>query len=142
LLADVRDVYDVVAEDAGDRLDYKVAYDGPCQINGDPELLVQLFANLIENSIRHCPADTEIAVRLSEKGKAFVVEVSDDGPGIPAHERENVFRRLYRLERARSTDGSGLGLSLVAAIADLHGARVSLSDNAPGLRVEVTFPSA
>jgi signal transduction histidine kinase len=141
LLADVRDVYDVVAEDAGDKLDYTVACEGQCQINGDPELLVQLFANLIENSIRHCPATTEIAVRLSEKDAAFVVEVSDDGPGIPAHERENVFRRLYRLERARSTDGSGLGLSLVAAIADLHGARVSLGDNAPGLRVEITFPS-
>jgi signal transduction histidine kinase len=141
LLADVRDVYDVVAEDAGDKLDYTVASEGPCQINGDPELLVQLFANLIENSIRYCPAATEIAVRLSEKDAAFVVEVSDDGPGIPAHERENVFRRLYRLERARSTDGSGLGLSLVAAIADLHGARVSLGDNAPGLRVEITFPS-
>ena len=66
--------------------------------------------------------------------------VWDTGPGIPEDERENVFRRLYRLERARSTPGSGLGLSLVAAIADLHGASIELEDNKPGLRISVTFP--
>ena len=64
------------------------------------------------------------------------------GPGIPSHERINVFRRLYRLERARTTPGSGLGLSLVAAIAELHGARMSLTDNKPGLGIEVSFPRA
>ena len=58
------------------------------------------------------------------------------------HECDNVFRRLYRLERERSTPGSGLGLSLVMAIAELHGAGVALADNAPGLRVEVAFPRA
>jgi signal transduction histidine kinase len=72
---------------------------------------------------------------------ACEVAIFDTGPGIPASERENVFRRLYRLERARSTDGSGLGLSLVSAIAELHGAKIALSDNAPGLRVEVSFPA-
>jgi signal transduction histidine kinase len=140
LLGEVYDVYDVVAEDAGDKLSYAADVNGPAYVRGDPELLVQLFANLVENSIRHCPAPTEIKLRLCERDNAYVVEVTDNGPGIPERERENVFRRLYRLERARSTAGSGLGLSLVAAIAELHGARITLRDNAPGLCVEVCFP--
>jgi signal transduction histidine kinase len=142
LLADVHDVYDIVAEDAGDKFSYKSDVESPASIRGDPELLVQLFANLVENAIRHCPSGTQIGLRLLESTGAYNVHVSDTGPGIPSAERENVFRRLYRLERARSTDGSGLGLSLVAAIAELHGARVSLADNTPGLRVEVSFPAA
>ena len=141
LLADVHDVYDVVAEDAGDRLKYVCDWAGPAYIRGDPELLVQLFANLVENSIRHCPAGTEITMRLFSRGGTYVVDVSDTGPSIPEHERVNVFRRLYRLERARSTEGSGLGLSLVAAIVELHSAKIELFDNAPGLRAEVSFPS-
>jgi signal transduction histidine kinase len=140
VLVDVYDVYDIVAEDAGDKLDYAVDLIGPAQVRGDPELLVQLFANLIENSIRHCPPGTRIGMRLCSRDGAYVVEVTDNGPGIPKSERENVFRRLFRLERARSTAGSGLGLSLVAAIVELHGARISLDDNGPGLRVEVSFP--
>ncbi|MFT3732545.1 MAG: ATP-binding protein [Hyphomicrobium sp.] len=142
LLADVRDVYDIVAEDSGDRLSYSSSCDGPAQVRGDPELLVQLFANLVENSIRHCPADTAISITLSAESGAYIVSVADTGPGIPEQERQNVFRRLYRLERARSTDGSGLGLSLVAAIVELHGAKIALSDNAPGLKAEVRFPAA
>lgn len=142
LLAEVRDVYDVVAEDAGDQLVYAMPPDGPWHVRGDRELLVQLFANLIENSIRHCPAGTKIEMCLSRRDDRCVVEVSDTGPGIPEHERQNVFRRLYRLERARSTPGSGLGLSLVAAIVDLHEARIELHDNSPGLRAEIIFPAA
>jgi len=140
LLGEVQDVYDVVAEDTGDKLAYASDVHGPAYVRGDPELLVQLFANLVENSIRHCPAATEIKLHLHERDKAYVVEVSDNGPGIPERERENVFRRLYRLERARSTAGSGLGLSLVAAIVELHGAKIKLRDNEPGLCVEVCFP--
>ncbi|MET0640491.1 MAG: HAMP domain-containing sensor histidine kinase, partial [Hyphomicrobium sp.] len=140
LLADVRDVYDVVAEDAGDRLVYTSDIAVPAYVRGDPELLVQLFANLVENSIRHCRPGTEITLRLSAGDGVFVADVADNGPGIPEHERNNVFRRLYRLERARSTDGSGLGLSLVAAIVELHGAKIELFDNGPGLRAEVRFP--
>jgi signal transduction histidine kinase len=112
----------------------------PATIRGDKELLVQLFANLIENAIRHCPPSTRIGLGLSATERSYVVAVTDTGPGIPASERANVFRRLYRLERARSTPGSGLGLSLVAAITELHDAKVTLGDNAPGLRVEVAFP--
>lgn len=111
-------------------------------MRGDRDLLVQLFANLVENAIRHCPPGARIALALHDEPGGFRAELSDDGPGIPAKEREKVFRRLYRLERARSTSGSGLGLTLAAAIADLHDARIALGDHAPGLRVTVTFPGA
>jgi signal transduction histidine kinase len=71
------------------------------------------------------------------------VTISDDGPGIPEGERDKVFRRFYRLDTSRSTSGNGLGLALVAAVADLHGAKIGLFDNPPhGLRVMLTFDEA
>lgn len=139
VVADVADVYEPVVEDAGHTLVFVDELKQPARVRGDRELLTQLFANLIENSIRHCPAATRIGLRLSEQDSSFVVRVDDTGPGIPASERENVFRRLYRLEHARSTPGSGLGLNLVAAIADLHDAKITLADNSPGLVVEIRF---
>lgn len=142
VLNDVAEVYEAVVEDAEDKLTSDVDLPGPATVRGDRELLVQLFANLIENAIRHCPPGTLIHLGLRERRNAYLAVVTDTGPGIPDREQENVFRRLYRLERARSTPGSGLGLSLVAAVVDLHDAAVSLSDNAPGLRVEVLFPKA
>ena len=142
VLADVADVYEPVAEEAGDRLVSTVAIAERAQVTGDRELLTQLFANLIENAIRHSPKGTRIDVSLATRGERHIAVVADSGPGIPAHECDNVFRRLYRLERERMSPGSGLGLSLVAAIAELHGAGVVLRDNTPGLRVEVSFPRA
>ena len=142
VLIDVVEVYAPVAEDAGDLLGLirKPAYGS--FIHADRELLVQLFANLIENSIFHCPAGTSIEINLNRRDDGLTVTISDNGHGIPAGERENVFRRLYRVERARSTPGSGLGLSMAAAIAELHNASISLADNRPGLRVEIKFPAA
>jgi signal transduction histidine kinase len=142
VLQDVAEIYAAVVEDAGDRLECNVDLARAATIRGDKELLVQLVANLIENAVRHCPAGTLIRLSLAHHDGKLVVEVSDNGPGIPAAERENVFRRLYRLERARSTPGSGLGLSLVAAIAELHDATVELAGNQPGLRVTIAFTRA
>ncbi len=142
VLADVADIYEPVAEEAGDNLQAGIARAARAKINGDPELLTQLFANLIENAIRHSPKGTRIGVDLLDEANRHVAVVWDTGPGVPAGERANIFRRLYRLERARRTPGSGLGLSLVAAIADLHGAGLELKDNNPGLRVAVLFPKA
>jgi signal transduction histidine kinase len=142
VLADVGDIYEPVAEEAGDRFESAVPVGVRAKVHGDRELLTQLFANLVENAIRHSPKGTRIGVALAQLADRHVAIVWDTGPGIPAYERENVFRRLYRLERARSTPGSGLGLSLVAAIAELHGASIELVDNAPGLRIEVSFPKA
>src|SRR5262249_54154637 len=110
-----------------------------CELKGDRDLLMQLFANLIENALTHVPAPSTISVALKRSGKELRCIVADEGPGIPEQEHDKVFRRLYRLERSRTTPGSGLGLSMVAAIADLHGARVRLENNRPGLIVSVTF---
>ena len=140
LLGNVADVYGPVIEDEGRSFDYASDMPAHATIQGDRELLTQLFANIIENAIRHCPPGTAIAMDCRVVGSEVVVRVTDTGPGIPEAEREKVFQRLYRLEKSRSRPGSGLGLSLVAAIADLHGAKIALGDNRPGLCVTITFP--
>jgi signal transduction histidine kinase len=129
------------AEDKGFRLELDATGPGPFTVRGERQLLGQVLANLIENAFRHVPAGGAIRVGLSSQAGRVVLEVADDGPGIPPEERGNVLRRLYRLERSRTTDGNGLGLALVAAICDLHGARLSLEDNSPGLMVRVAFPA-
>jgi signal transduction histidine kinase len=109
--------------------------------SGDRELLMQLVANLCENAIRHSPQQTRIEVGLSATKNGAELIIRDRGPGIPIEARERVFQRFYRLESSRTTPGSGLGLSLVAAIAELHEIGIRLEDNEPGLRVVVTFPA-
>lgn len=133
----VSDAYVPVAEDRGQQLDVRV--DHVPSIHGDRELLTQMMANLIENPIHHCPTGVGITVELRQEDGMPVICVADTGPGIPASEREKVFRRFYRLEASRTTPGNGLGLALVKAVAELHGASVVLSDNRPGLRVTVRF---
>lgn len=136
----VSDTYVPVAEDRSQSLD--IAVDPVSSIYGDRELLTQMMANLVENPIRHCPPGAGITVRLRQEAGVPVLCVADTGPGIPEPERGKVFRRFYRLESSRTTPGSGLGLALVKAVADLHGASVELSDNRPGLRVTVRFHAA
>ena len=132
------DVYVEVAADEGHSLTTSIQ---PCiVVEGDTELLTQLLANLIENAINHVPAPGRINVGLYARESDIVLEVADDGPGIPEGERDKVFRRLYRLDQSRTTPGSGLGLALVAAIADLHAAEIVALDNAPGLLMRVGFP--
>jgi signal transduction histidine kinase len=114
---------------------------GDVEVRGDRDLLTQLFTNLVENAIRHCPLGSRIAIAAELQTTGPVVSISDNGPGIPFEERQNVFRRLYRLEKSRTTPGSGLGLALVAAIAELHDAKIELRDNAPGLLIELRFPA-
>ena len=99
---------------------------------GDRELLTQAFSNLVDNAVKHGGAGGRIRVALLP-GPAVVVE--DDGPGVPEAERAAVLRRFHRLDRSRSLPGNGLGLALVAAVAELHGAALRLEDAAPGLRV-------
>ncbi len=139
VLSEVGEVYQPVAEDSGLQLNVTPTLTH-APVWGDRELLVQMFANLIENSIRHCPGGTQIGMSLEEHPEGYSATVADTGPGIPEAERKKVFRRLYRLEAARSTPGNGLGLALVSAIAELHDAKVALGDNGPGLRVVVDFP--
>jgi len=140
MVSKVGEAYVPVAEDRGQTLDLVLNED--LWITGDRELLTQLMVNLIENPIRHCPAATRITVELRRDGAEALLQVADNGPGIAEAEREKVFRRFYRLETSRTTPGSGLGLALVRAVAELHGATIQLSDNRPGLRVTVRFPAA
>ncbi|MGA9603653.1 MAG: ATP-binding protein, partial [Methyloceanibacter sp.] len=85
------------------------------------------------------PDGTTVSMCLARRDRGPIAEVSDNASGIPESERRNVFKRFYRLERSRSTPGSGLGLALVAAVADLHTARIELVDNEPGLKVALQF---
>ncbi|UDL87423.1 HAMP domain-containing histidine kinase [Mesorhizobium sp. PAMC28654] len=137
----IAEIYADVAEDDGKSLS-ATALQAGSQIHGDRELLTQLFANLVENALRHCPKGTVIGLSVTGEADHILAKVSDNGPGIPAEEREKVFQRLYRLDSSRTTPGSGLGLSLVRAIADLHGATVVLEDCHPGLGIIVSFPRA
>nr|MDA3857256.1 sensor histidine kinase [Roseovarius sp.] len=105
-------------------------------------LLGQVLANLIENALRHTPPGSSIRVVVKTCASKVELTVDDTGPGIPLEERQNVLRRLYRLESSRTTPGNGLGLSLVAVIADLHDAELELASNEPGLILKLTFPRA
>jgi signal transduction histidine kinase len=137
LLEKIYEMYGPVAEDEQHVLLQDIQKD--VQIRGDGELLTQMFSNLIENAIRHTPSGTRILIRLRVSGGTVAASVEDDGPGIPLGEYDKVFRRFYRLTTSRSTPGYGLGLALVAAIANLHNAKIELSDNLPGLRCRILF---
>jgi signal transduction histidine kinase len=115
----------------------------PCEaVHGDPQLLLQLVANLLDNAVRHTPPGTPIELSAAMTGDRPTIVVADQGPGVVSTDREKVFRRFYRCEQSRTTPGSGLGLTLAQAIADLHDAEISLRDNNPGLKVVVMFPAA
>lgn len=141
LVTDLYEIYEVIAVEAGYELSLSVR-SGACLINGDPDLIRQLLANLLTNSMRHTPNGSKIALELSRGQHTINLAVLDNGTGIPREERKRVFDRFYRLEKSRTTAGSGLGLSLVKAIAELHGARTELLDNEPGLQVVIQFPEA
>ncbi len=124
--------------------------------DADQELLTQAVANLVENALRHTPAGTRIGIGLSRSNKAGSnkagsdgagsggagarLMVEDDGPGVGAEDLSRLTHRFYRGERSRTTPGNGLGLSLVAAVAELHGARLLLEGAGPGLRASLLFP--
>jgi signal transduction histidine kinase len=140
LLRNVLEVYRPALEEKGQQM--QEAIDGDLAIRGDRELLMQLFANLLENAIRHSPAGAQLALVAKRRSNMVEVTVADNGPGIPEALRSKVLQRFFRLETSRTTPGSGLGLSLAAAVATLHDARLELSDNGPGLRVTVALQSA
>lgn len=114
----------------------------PVVVTGDGGLLTQALTNLADNALQHCPPPARVTIRVAVEDSVAVLAVADDGPGVPAPERARVLERFVRLDASRSVPGTGLGLSLVDAIAQLHGARLMLEDNAPGLRVSLRFPLA
>ena len=137
VLRAIVDLYAAFAEDQQQVLTGKIA-DG-VSVHGDRELLTQMLVNLVENALRHSPPGTLVQVGLERQAETVLCSIADNGPGIPKEEHDKVFRRFYRLDTSRATPGSGLGLSLVAAIAELHGVAISLADNQPGLRVALRF---
>ncbi len=139
VFTNVADAFSPAAEDSGKSLNAKIK--PAIHFWGDRELLTQMLANLVENAVRHTPSGTQIDVSLGSDREHIVGIVSDNGPGAPAEERERIFQRFYRLEHSRSTPGSGLGLSLVKAVADLHGIALEIRDAEPGLQIVMRFPT-
>ncbi|HDZ72457.1 MAG TPA: HAMP domain-containing protein [Aurantimonas coralicida] len=140
IVADVGELYEPLAEEAGARLVIDAA--APVIASVSRELIAQALSNLLDNALKYATGDggTVIAIRLAENGGLCRLVVSDNGPGIPAEQRQRVLERFYRLDQSRSLPGSGLGLSLVQAIARVHGGTLTLEDAAPGLTVILEFP--
>jgi signal transduction histidine kinase len=135
LLGTAAELYRSSAEEK--RQEFLLAVADNLSVRGDRELLLQLFANLLENAIKYSPVASTITLSASQEGDVVRIVIADNGPGIPAHLHNKVLQRFFRLESSRTTQGSGLGLSLVHAIARLHEATLELQDNQPGLRVTV-----
>ncbi len=133
------EVYEPSAAQNGQTL----TFDGPDEVmaSGEKTLLGQMIANLLENALRHAGQGAVIKVSLENTPTGPLLQVSDNGPGIPENEYPRVTERLYRLEQSRNTPGNGLGLSLVDGVARLHDAELSFEDAKPGLRVSVQFPT-
>jgi len=141
VLDEVADTFGPVVEDSGRHLDY-LRPAGPLMVRGDGGMLAQLTANLFENAIAHTLPGAKISLAARPAGAGVLLVLADDGPGIPEELRSRVMEPFFRADRARTVEGSGLGLALVKAIVARHGAEVVLADARPGLSVEVSFPAA
>ena len=131
--AEVTEFYAPVAE----LKDIALGFDGPADLHvvGDPVLLAQALGNMVDNALKYAPVRGAIAISARRLDADTVqIVVADNGPGIPVHERTRVIERFYRVDASRGTPGVGLGLSVVSAVARLHGGTLTLADNHPGLR--------
>jgi signal transduction histidine kinase len=138
LIAEVEELYGALAEERGISLVVRTPAEVPAY--GDKALIQQAVANLLDNAVKFSPPDGTVRL-IASAGATVSITVTDEGPGIPPEERAKATDRFYRGESARSTPGSGLGLSLVAAVAHLHGGELRLEDNKPGLRAVLVLPS-
>lgn len=137
ILQDVIELYEPVAEEK----DIHIVTDlsGDLIIDGDSDLLFQLFANLVDNAIKFSPHNSEITISTASENNTPSISIADNGIGIQAEEREKVFNRFYRSDKSRHEAGSGLGLSLVHAVLQLHKGKIELQNNQPGLKVVVSL---
>lgn len=146
IAAEVAEMYEPVAEEAG--IGFSAELERPARIVGNRELIGQALANLIDNALKYGKVAGEeggvanVALSVQKQGRDVVLAVADNGPGIPKDDHERVRDRFVRLEASRSAPGSGLGLSLVQAVARLHSGRLEFTDNAPGLKAQMTLPAA
>lgn len=148
VVQDVVELYEPVAEEAS--LSLRAEDVHPVLVRANRQLLTQAIANLIDNAIKYsakqsavgaAQSDRSVSVSVLHKGHEAEVIVSDRGPGIAHADRDRALKRFVRLEESRTAPGTGLGLSLVAAVARLHKGRICLEDNAPGLRALLYFPT-
>ena len=142
LVRRLAETYETVAEERGDYFEVSV-HEG-LTLAGDVSLLNQLFANLIENAMKHASPHASVTLRVWRERTTIIARIEDNGPGIPVERRADALRRFGRLDKARHTPGHGLGLPLATAIAELHNAKLSLADAKagaarPGLAVTVCF---
>ena len=135
VLRDAAELYEPVAEERGVTLTLDLAPASPVQ--GDRDLLLEAVGNLLDNAIKFAPPGTAVLLSLASRPESASFCVTDRGPGIPAEERERVLQRFYRTEKSRTVEGSGLGLSLVAAVVALHGFRFRIGDADPGCTCEI-----
>jgi signal transduction histidine kinase len=138
VVRDVVELHQPLADDMGVTLSYA---EEPAPMRGHAQFIAQLTSNLLDNALKHGASGGEIAVSVSHAGGRCVLTVADRGPGVPAEMRDVALKRFGRLDDARSTPGSGLGLSLAETIARMHDGALALEDNAPGLRVRVDLPA-
>jgi len=139
LVREVGDLYEPIAEDK--KVDFAVRAEADTTVQGDRDLLFEAIANLVDNAVKFTPQGGQVELSLLRQGNEAVVRVRDTGPGIPADEGELVTRRFYRSDKSRSDPGLGLGLSLVSAIAKLHGFSLKFSSG-PGCVAELAGQSA
>jgi len=132
LLSDIAELYGAVAEEHGLRLDLDLP--PRLDLQGDRELIQQAVANLLDNAVKFSPPGGQVRLSAVAIGPEIRITVADQGPGIPKEDRARAVQRFFRGEAARHTPGSGLGLALVLAVAQLHGGTLVLEDQAPGLR--------
>ena len=142
---DIGELYEPLAEERG--IGLKVEAAEPATVRGNRELVSQALANLVDNAIKYSEpqkkengAMPQVVVRAINDGDRVLLTVADSGPGIPEADRTHVIERFVRLEQSRSKPGFGLGLSLAAAVARLHGGELTLEDNHPGLKSVIALP--
>jgi signal transduction histidine kinase len=133
LVNEIGDLYGPLAEDSD--LELATETTAACEIMADRELLFEAFSNLVANAVKFTPPGGSIRLKLTRLAEGPRIEVTDSGPGVPESEREAVLERFYRGRQEPEAPGSGLGLSIVAAVARLHDFRLVLGDAAPGLKV-------
>ena len=136
ILGDVISLYEPVMEEKAIQIDLVLC---EAKIMGDRNLLFQAFANLLDNAIKFSPQHGNVSMRSYLEDDQIVIFISDDGPGVPASEREKIFQRFYRGESSRTSTGTGLGLSLVKAVVDLHSGSITLTDTDSGTTIRIAF---
>jgi signal transduction histidine kinase len=137
--ADVAELYEPLADEK--KVSLMLMPGAAVAIEGNRSLIAQALANLVDNAIKYTPAGGKVRIHASVAPEGVDLSVADSGPGIPPADRPRVIERFVRLEASRSSPGTGLGLSLVAAVAHFHNAELMLEDNVPtGLKAVLRFP--